>query len=189
MLVLHSWPILIKLYVETCPNITYDPVFLSITDCQEASDTDANTFSCYIVYPFIDITNADFLESPMMHLAKDNMKNMKFRGRSILPEKHLQNFQRRHHSLQGSCLQYSRCWNGCNLTGNMWFSAWEGRSNKSVLWHYRSHFESVRAPWKASATPGIRLCPLTTRLTLTPSSRSEFPWNLDSPRPMSNCHW
>ena len=60
--------------------------FLSIPDCQEASNTDAKTFFCYIVYPFIDI-NDDFLESPMVHLAKDIMKN---RSGSILPKKYLQ---------------------------------------------------------------------------------------------------
>ena len=62
--------------------------FLSISDCQEASNTQAKTFFRHNVYPFIDRTNDDFLESPMLHLAKDNMKNMKFRGGSILPEKH-----------------------------------------------------------------------------------------------------
>lgn len=54
--------------------------FLSISDCQEASNKQAKTFFRHIVYPFIDRTNDDFLESPMVYLAKDNMKNMKFRG-------------------------------------------------------------------------------------------------------------
>lgn len=54
--------------------------FLSISDCQEASNKQAKMFFCHIVYPFIDRTNDDFLESPMVYLAKDNMKNMKFRG-------------------------------------------------------------------------------------------------------------
>lgn len=57
---------------------------------EEASNTEAETFFRHIVYPFIGRTNDDFLESPMVHLAKDSMESMEsmeFRGGSILHNK------------------------------------------------------------------------------------------------------